>query len=402
MLLSIIACFAGCSKVLDVEQPDTAFTRSLSKRVTASQTDFAFDLLKTVAKDTNETGNIFLSPISASLALTMTMNGADGETWEEMRQTLGYDNADREEINATCRALIEELYSLCGDIEFNLAHSIWFNDNFTLQDEFQRLNRDYFQAMIETLDFSRVDYCVNTINSWVEAQTRDRIQDLVKPDDISPLTMMLLINAVYFKANWQYQFDPEDTGQDDFDLPDGSSLPCEMMKIKGKFDYYADDDLQAIDLPYANEHYSMTILLPKAGSTDSLLQRINQSDLNNILGSMQQDSVNVFLPKFELEYEKSLVKALMNMGMIKAFGAADFSRMFQEIKEGIFISEVRQKSFLKVEETGTEAAAATVVIIKRSGVNDEIMMRIDHPFLLFIREKRSGTILFCGKIIQPA
>mgnify|MGYP006302937037 CR=1 FL=1 len=294
ILVFILASLAGCSKVLDVEQPDTAFTRSLSKRVTASQTDFAFDLLKTVAKDTNETGNIFLSPISASLALTMTMNGADGETWEEMRQTLGYDNADREEINATCRALIDELYGLSGDVEFNLANAIWLDQNFTLQDEFKRLNRNYFKAMIETLDFSKVDECVQHMNSWVEAETQGRIDDLVKPDDFRAAVFMFLINAVYFKADWKYQFDPEDTDQNNFYLIDGSTVTCDMMEIKGCFDYYENDEIQAIDLPYANDHYSMTLLLPRSSKrVHSLLQSLNQSELNSIVSQLDRKSTRL-------------------------------------------------------------------------------------------------------------
>ncbi|MDZ7725568.1 MAG: serpin family protein [candidate division KSB1 bacterium] len=292
-------------------------------------------------------------------------------------------------------------------MEFNLANAIWLDHHFTLQDEFQRLNEEYFQTMIETLVFMQVDACVQRINSWVEAETQDRIQNFITPDDFEPqgLVFMFLLNAIYFKANWKYQFDSENTDQDNFYLSDGSAVPCHMMEIKSKFDYYADKHMQAIDLPYANEHYAMTILLPgNPAALDSLLMHINQSELNRITGAMQPDSINVFLPKLELEYEKSLVDALQSMGMQLAFGGADFSRLIQELKSQIFIKKVRQKSFLKLEETGTEAAAATVVVMMyrgdNSGAEEEIYMHIDHPFLLVIREKRSGTILFCGKIIQ--
>ncbi|MDZ7725567.1 MAG: serpin family protein [candidate division KSB1 bacterium] len=407
LAIMIAIALGGCSKILEVDLNDGGvLVQTVSSRVTTSQNNFCFDLLETVNNESGEQENIFLSPLSASLALTMTLNGADGETYEEMRQTLGYNNADRQEINTTCRALIDELYNLSGGIEFNLANSIWLNDQFTLQDSFQQLNTNYFRALIESLDFSQSQECTDTINDWVEDQTHDRIQDLVKAGDIDAMTLMLLINAIYFKADWKYQFDPEETREQNFNLLDGNTSPCDLMELKGEFDYYSDNQIQAIDLPYANEHYSMTVLLPrKMANIGSLLKNLDTAELNRILAGMQPDSVILSLPKLELEYEKSLKTALQSMGMQRAFtGGADFSNMVQERQNDIFISEVRQKSFLKVEETGTEAAAATVVIMELTSIggNEDIYMRVDHPFLFVIRENRTGTILFVGKIMQPA
>ena len=407
IVMMIVILSGGCNRLLDADlNGDDRLVSAVSRQVTTSQNNFAFDLFKTISGESGDQDNIFISPLSASLALTMTMNGADGETYEEMRRVLGYDNADREDINITCKALIDELYNLSGGVEFNLANSIWLNQQFTLQDSFQKLNTNYFRALIESLDFSKSRECTDTINDWVEEQTRNRIQNLVKPGDIDAMTLMLLINAIYFKADWKYQFDPEETREQPFDLLNGSTAPCQMMEMKGKFAYYVDDHLQAVDLPYANEHYSMTILLPyRAENIESLLQDLNTTELNRLLAEMSKDSVNLSMPKLELEYEKSLKPALQSMGMLQAFqGQADFSKMVQERDSGIFISEVRQKSFLKVEETGAEAAAATVVIMELTSIgggSDDIYMRVDHPFLFFIRENRTGAILFAGKIMQP-
>lgn len=408
IFLSVIVCMViSCSSITDSdsETDSPSQIESIPKSITNSHNNFALELLKEINSEQPE-GNIFISPISASLALTMTMNGADGETYHEMNKVLGYNSADKEQLNASCKALIDELYDLSGNIEFNLANSIWLNDNFTLQDEFKNLNEQYFDAKIEALDFSQVDKCVNIINSWVENQTEDRIKELVKNDDFAGPTLMFLINAIYFKASWKYQFNEEKTSESDFYINNGESVKCQMMQMKEELNYYSNSNIQAIDIPYANENYSMTILLPRnIDQTDSLLDNIDNAEFTNIEDNFRKDSVNLFMPKLQLDYKKELKENLNNMGMEKAFlaGQADFSKMVNEIEDGIYIDHVTQKSFLKIEEKGTEAAAATVVGMKYTSIgdDDEIYVRVDHPFLFFIREKRTGTILFSGKIMKP-
>jgi serpin B len=407
LLILSIVIFYSCSEILyNKDDSPTSSLNSIPKSVTTSQNNFAFELLKNINREQPDS-NIFISPISASLALTMTMNGAAGETYQEMNKVLGYNTADREKLNASCKALINELYELSGGIEFNLANSIWLNDNFTLQEDFKNLNEEYFNAKIEALDFSQVENCVDIINSWVEDKTKDRIKDLVNESDFAGPTLMFLINAIYFKASWKYQFSEEKTDESDFYLNNGDNVKCQMMQMKEEFNYYSNSDIQAIDLIYANENYSMTILLPRdKNELDSLMDNIDGPELDKIIDNFKKDSVNLFMPKLELDYKKELKKNLVDMGMAKAFqrDQADFSKMVNEMEDGIFIDKVRQKSFLKIEEKGTEAAAATVVTMKYTtsiGEGDEIYMRINHPFLFFIRERRTGTILFSGKIMEP-
>jgi len=406
LLILSIVIFNNCSEILyNNDDSDPSSLNSIPKSVTASQNNFAFELLKNVNSEQPDS-NIFISPISASLALTMTMNGAAGETYQEMNKVLGYNPADREKLNASCKALINELYELSGGIEFNLANSIWLNDNFTLQEEFKNLNEEYFNAKIEALDFSQVENCVDIINSWVEDQTEDKIKKLITNSDVTASTLMFLINAIYFKASWKYQFNEEKTRESEFYLNNGDNVQCQMMQMKEEFHYYSNSGIQAIDLIYANDNYSMTILLPKnKNQLDSLLYNINSSELDNIIDNFKKDSVNLFMPKLELDYKKELKKNLIDMGMEKAFntGQADFSKMVNEREDGIYIDKVRQKSFLKIEEKGTEAAAATVVTMDfaTSIGGEKIYMRVNHPFLFFIRERRTGTVLFSGKIMEP-
>lgn len=406
ILIITILLLSNCSEIVNSNNNNDSYSiSSIPKSVTSSQNNFAFKLLQEIHNQEPDS-TVFISPISASLALTMTMNGADGETLQEMRNVLEYSTDDLKEINAACKALIDELYELDTDVEFNLANGIWFTDRYTLQSNFRELNQSYFNAKIESLDFTDVEHSMNVMNSWVEDQTKERIKNLIKESDFAGPVVMFLINAIYFKANWEYQFNKESTRKSSFYTINGDQVNCQMMSQKQEFSYYSNKNIQAIDLPYANDNYSMTILLPrKMENIDSVLKAINNEKLNDIIDNFKKDSVNVFLPKFEIEYEKSLKEILMYMGMENPFtAAANFSKIFNESKSDISISKVRQKSFLKVDEEGTEASAATVVIlVERGGMDtdEEIYMRVNHPFLIFIREKRSGTILFSGKIMKP-
>ncbi len=371
----------------------------IPKKCIAANNNFSMDLFKSVNTEDLDK-NVFLSPVSASFSLGMTMNGSDGSTYEKMKNTLGFSDLSLEEINATYGALIQELYTVSDGVEFNLANSIWYSNLFSLQDEFRQLNENYFDAKVEGLDFGNAENTLNTINSWVEDQTNDRIKDLIQ--ELDPNACMFLINAIYFKADWKYQFDEENTAESQFFTGSDETVVCDMMNIKSNFKYLQANDYDAVELPYGNENYAMLLVMPTAENVNDFVKITNHSVIADIVASLGEDSVNVALPKMEIEYEKELNDALKSMGISEAFEpTANFSKMFNEMDGGIWIEKVKQKSFLKINEEGTEAAAATSTQMNYESVSDEVFLTFNRPFIFFIMEKRTNTILFCGKIMNP-
>jgi serpin B len=255
----------------------------------------------------------------------------------------------------------------------------------------------YYSALVRGLNFDDPT-SVDTINAWVEDNTNGRIEKIWE-DRIEKGIVMFLINAIYFKGIWTYQFDKNDTKDDWFYLPDGSMKRCRMMEQRGFFDYFKNEAFEALDLPYGDGNYSMTIFLPRWGSDiDSLIEELNQENLNDWIGGFEKDSIDVYIPRFKLEYETEFNNVLTRLGMGIAFNSskADFTKMYEQ--GGVWIDTVKHKSFIEVNEEGTEAAAATVVVMTKGPPSG---FRVDRPFLFMIREKISGTILFVGKIVDP-
>jgi len=350
--------------------------------------------------ETEQDKNIFISPLSVSMALGMTYNGAAGATLEAMHETLEYGDLTIQEVNESYRSLIELLTELDPKVIFDIANSIWYREGFPVENDFLTTNQDYFDAVVEALDFSRSD-AADIINAWVNENTNGKIEKIVdKP--IDPLTVMFLINAIYFKGTWTYEFDEENTTDDIFYLPDGSEKGCKMMSHQCDHNYFENEQFQAIDLPYGDAGFSMTILLPKPEvNIDSLIAQMNNETWNSWLSSFSEQEVNLFLPKFKLEYEISLNGILSALGMSIAFdpNQADFTKINSE--GNLYISEVKHKTFIDVNEEGTEAAAVTSVEIGRTSTGSGITMHINRPFVFAIRENHSGTILFIGKIVEP-
>jgi serpin B len=393
---------ANCSEVTksDSDSPDVIYKiDDIPAKCISANNNFSLNLFNNVNAEDQEK-NVFLSPVSASFALGMTMNGADGNTFEEMKNTLGFEDLSLDEINATYSTLIGELYNVSDGVEFNLANSIWYSIQFSLQDKFRQLNENYFNAKVEGLDFGDAENTLNTINSWVEDQTKNRIKDLVT--ELDPNACMFLINAIYFNATWKYQFDTENTKTGTFWIDNNQSVVCDMMTMKHYFKFAQATDYDALELPYGNENYAMLLVLPKTEDINTFISIINDSVVEDIIETLGEDSVNIFIPKLEIEYEKELNNVLQTMGISQAFEqSANFSKMFNEMESGIWIEKVKQKSFLKVNEEGTEAAAATAVQMNFESVSDEIFLTFNRPFIFFILEKRTNTILFCGKIMNP-
>ena len=374
----------------------TELPRALSAaevEVIEASNRFAFGLLGQV----NQPGdNLFLSPLSASMALGMTMNGAAGETWNQMRDVLGFGSLAEEEINASYASLTELLVGLDPTVETAIGNSVWTRQGFPVHVSFLDAVRETFGAEVAELDFASPSASAR-INEWVRAATNGRIEDIV-PADIPGAIVMYLINAIYFKGSWTFPFDRSDTRTEPFHLDDGTTRTVPLMTLRREFPYQENSRFQAVDLPYGGRAFSMTVLVPAPGvSVDDLAASLDAAQWEAIADGFRETDLQLFLPRFRLAYERTLNDDLAALGMVDAFNhRADLSRLSPV--GGLWISEVKQKSWVEVNEEGTEAAAATVVSVAESAAP---VLRADRPFLFFIRERLSGTILFAGKLASP-
>jgi serine protease inhibitor len=402
----IFVCFTSvqCSnKPVDPpDNPPRALTAA-EKHIVESDNKFGLKLFREIVKQ-DEDSNVFISPLSISMALGMTFNGAEDSTEEAMRNVLELAGLTEQEINESYRGLINLLTQLDPKVIFEIANSIWYRKGLPVKQEFINLNQTYFDAEIAALDFDKPD-ASKTINDWVDEKTHGKITEIIEPP-ISPEMVMFLINAIYFKGTWTCEFDEEATQEDWFTLPDNSQVQCQMMRQEKEFSYFENDLFQAIDLPYGNQKFSMTIFLPKLEvEVDSLISQFNQENWDNWLGSFETGSGKLFLPKFTLEYKIKLNDVLTALGMGIAFNPAlaDFSGIAEvNPLANLYISKVLHKTYIKVDEEGTEAAAVTSVEVGITSMPPAgFVMRVDRPFVFAIRENHSQTILFMGKIVEP-
>jgi len=395
LVLSTVGCKDLGTSADQQRVPPRPLT-SLEKALVAADNTFGFKLFSTINKD--EAGkNLFVSPVSVSMALGMTLNGANGATRDSMARTLQFAGLSQSDINASYKSLIALLTGIDPDVVFQIANSIWYRPDLNVEQEFRDVNIQYFNAEVNSLDFGDPN-AANTINGWVDRNTNGKIKEIVK----SPIprdAVMYLINAIYFKGTWTYRFDQNLTRDDLFDLPDGSKIPCKLMYQKGTFRYFANNEVQVVDLPYGDAGFSMTVVLPKAGTKiDDFVAQMTQQRWMEWTSTLSSEEGELYLPKFKLEYEKRLNDVLKAMGMAIAFSPslADFTKI--DKRGQLFISEVKHKTFVQVDEEGTEAAAVTSVEISRTSMG--MVIRVDRPFVFAIRENHSGTILFMGKIVQ--
>lgn len=366
-------------------------------KIASSSEIFGFKLFKKINSFQKDT-NIFVSPLSISMALGMTLNGASGTTYDSIKTLLELNSLTDLEINPSYQSLINRLVNLDPNVTFNIANSIWYLNTMTFEQEFINTNKTYFNSEVTGLDFSNPS-SVDIINNWVNQNTNGKINEIL--ESIPKDAVMYLINAIYFKANWKYQFDQSLTNDGLFITTDGSSLPCKMMVQINNFNYLSTDLFQAVDLPYGDSLFSMTIFLPNSDKNiNELINQLNQENWKLWLSSFNVIEGKIWLPKFEITYENSLNKTLSSLGMGNAFSpsVADFTRLYSP--GGVFISTVKHKTYIKVDEAGTEAAAATSVEFVK-GINSSFQLKFDTPFIYIIRERNSNTILFIGKMVNP-
>ena len=402
----VLAASAACSDAAGPSEhvePITELPRALSvgeQALVGASNRFTVDLLRRV-REASPDSTVFLSPLSASMALGMTMNGAAGETRAQMEQMLGFQGLSPGEINAAYRDLIELLRGLDPRVDFRLANAIFHRNEFVMEAPFLDDVRAYFDGEVEGLDFDD-PAAADHINAWVREATADRIRGIVDPP-IDPATVAFLMNAIYFKGDWTGQFGPADTYSGPFHLEDGGTETVRFMVKEDSVGLRSSGAWLAVELPYGGGAWVMTIAIPEPTyDLDGVL-----ADLESILDPAAEwapGSARIHLPRFELEWGRTLNDDLKALGMIDAFDAlaADFTPMYAAARDvGLRVANVKQKTFLKVDEEGTEAAAVTVV---EMGVTSccagPLEVRADRPFFLAIRERLSGTVLFAGVIVE--
>ena len=361
--------------------------------VASANTSFGFKLLHDL-RERETTPNIFISPLSISIALTMTYNGAAGQTERAMAEVLEIDGLDLSTINNSNEVLRNSLENADPNVENSIANSLWSRQGVELNPNFLERNQQFFEAKIAALDFSEPQ-AIKTINQWVETNTNGKIKKIVH--EISPATVLFLINAIYFKGSWQNKFDTSQTRSGIFQLSDGTQKQVQMMNREGEYPYFRGEHFEAASLPYGDGRLSMYIFLPTAHSNlNDFLEGLNTKSWQRWLSQFHNETLHLMLPRFKLEYEATLNDTLKALGMEIAFDSgADFSGMGPT---GLFISEVRHKTFVEVNEQGTEAAAATAVIVAESA---KPVFHVNRPFFFVIHDIKTNTILFMGTVTEP-
>lgn len=417
-----ILCFAGQSSLIaQLSSRDRASSRrppganqapgnlltDQELSLVKANNDFAINLYNRLSK---EDENVFFSPFSIISALSMCLVGAHDQTAEEMLLGLGFD-VEQEKVAGLFEAFRKRIEKIqaSGKVKFDVANAIWLSEDYQVLEEYLNVVKEYFGSRVTRANFiSDADSVRKEINSWIAEKTNNLIRNMLTPGMPEPDTIMMLVNAIYFKGDWKIAFKEDKTKSDDFFLPSGSSVEVEMMNQKDKFKAGKFDKYKAVELPYIGNEISMLVVLPHEEYSLSDVENVlTAQKLEKIRSEIRIHDVNLSLPRFKMEYGiKSLNESLQAIGIRQAFNAskADFSKITDR-KGELYISQVLHKAFVEVNEKGTEAAAATVVSITfTSAVIDippPLVFRADRPFLFIIQENSTGLILFMGRLDEP-
>ncbi len=398
--ISISIAASDLERELDPEVIDSDYEALLE-----GNRRFALDLYQQLRSKDEEAGNLFYSPYSISVALAMTWAGARGNTADEMADVLHF-TLEQEKFHPAFNKLDLYLNSLGQETEdeefiLSITNSIWGEETYTFLNDYLDLLAVNYGAAMNLLDFLySSDESREIINQWIEDQTNGKIEDLLPENSIIPDTRLVLTNAVYFYGSWLYQFDEEATWDGVFNTLDGSQITVPMMRQTEFFRYMSGNGFQAIDLPYKGQETGMLIIVPNEGTFETFEQTFDTETLGTVLDGLTSTNLTLYLPKWEFIAECKLKETLKSMGMVDAFTAADFSGI--DGTHDLFIDEVFHKAFVAVDEFGTEAAAATAVVVTLTGLPDPpIPLQIDRPFIFLIMDYETETILFAGRVTNP-
>ena len=398
LVASVIAVILCSSLVITRE----GSPKQVDKRLAAAASKFSFKLYNQIRKEQDADKNTFVSPASVMLALAMTSNGADGTTREAMARTLEINGMGLEEVNLAFAGLKSALAPNDPKIQLRIANSLWARNGIKLKPSFVARNKQHYAAELATLDFAN-PAAKDTINAWVSKNTEGKIQKIV--DHINPDDILFLINAIYFKGQWQIAFRKEDTKPDVFRLAGGQRKDLPMMSQSGSYLYYKGNGFQAVALPYGKGAMSMYVFLPdEQSSLDQFEQDLTSANWDLWMNSFRRTPGELKLPRFRVEWESRLNDVLKAIGMEEAFdpARANFSQMAEVSGNKIFISDVRHKSWCEVNEEGTVAAAVTsVTATLTSAPPQPFSMKVDRPFFFAIRDNQSGVLLFMGSVQDP-
>jgi serpin B len=372
----------------------------VNSQLVSANTRFGLQLFQQLQAQT-PAENVFLSPSSVSLVLAMLYNGASGSTQSAMAQALQLNGLGVAELNQANRDLRDVLASADPAVTLSIANSLWAREGIDFEASFLQRNQTFYQAQLAVLDFAN-PAAANQINGWVKEKTQGKIPQIV--DRLNPADVMYLINAIYFKGNWQTRFDPSQTVVQPFQLADGTAKSVPLMTQSGRFKYLETEQVQGVSLPYGNGRWSMYFLLPKENqSLAQLTQALTPEQWESWMKGVRTRPGLIQIPRFEIEYETNLRPPLTALGMGVAFDRtqADFSQLSSA---STYISQAKHKTFVEVNEVGTEAAAVTSIGISVTSIRPEEPFRfvVDRPFLCAIRDNQTGTVLFLGAILDPA
>lgn len=396
----------GVAAALAAGSPGNGDAQTDMKTLARDNAAFAFDLYEELRE---QEGNLFFSPHSISTALAMTLAGAREETRAQMEQTLRL-SLDPPKLHQAFSALESRLNAIqnSGAIQLQTANSLWPQADALLSD-FLALIETYYNAAVEPVDYtddSRREQARKRINDWVAARTADKIRDLIPDGVLDSLTRLVLVNAIYFKGDWAFPFKETATTDAPFHPAPGKAVSAPFMQQQERFGYAETDDLQLLELPYGDGALSMLVALPKAGDGLQKLEGGLSADrLQDWRGRLRREKVEVHLPRFKIESGFRLNSALQDMGMTDAFNPdkANFAGMDGN-PNWLYITAALHKAFVEVNESGTEAAAATAVVVGARSIAMPApvpVFRADHPFLFLIQEKETGAVLFMGRVVDP-
>lgn len=369
-------------------------TSSQIKKVEADN-KFSFQMFKEVSKTNEE--NIFFSPLSLNIALGMLYNGTDGDTRTELADVMGLGDFSELEINEYYQKMIQALLNIDPSTNISIANSIWYREGLAVKEPFIDLNTNYFDAEVSALDFSK-DASRDIINNWCAKKTNDKIKTIID-EPISKNTVMFLINALYFKSQWKFQFDKTNTRETTFTKSNNQQESVKMMTQESvTLPFYRDENLSCVEIPYGNEAFSMVAFLPSADkSIEELIADLDEKTWSDISANMYKTEILLGLPRFKVECDMNLNSPLQDAGINKIF----FGGLGKISDNDLSVSKVKQKTFIEVNEKGTEAAAITSIEITESAMLNPPSFYANRPFLYMIKEKSTGVILFIGRMDNP-
>jgi len=372
-----------------------------SAQLIEADNEFGLEIFQKI-RGISEEENIMISPLSISVAFAMAYNGADKETKTEMENAMKLNGLTTEQINNSYKMLIDALQSLDKDVVFEIANAIFYADGFSVKSDFLNINKTVYDAKTEKLNFGSTS-AVQTINSWVADKTHDKITKII--EQLNPLDRMVLLNAIYFNGIWTNKFDEKGTHKLNFTKSNGTNIEVPMMKKEEKLDYSSNSLFNAIKMPYGKGQYNMIVILPAEGkNSQDVINSLSTNNWKTWMNNFEiKDPVVVTMPRFKFAFETKLNTVLQQMGMEKAFqpNIADFSKMSDE---DLYISSAIHKSFIDVNENGTEAAAVTSITMTTTSIGNEppkTYFYVNKPFVFAITEKDTDAILFMGEVQNP-